>query len=50
MEKDFSQEPVGVDLKVDLTDNWGTAIANGLYFVVVDTPQGRSIGKLLVLR
>jgi hypothetical protein len=43
--------PAGTnDLSLPLTDRQGNPLANGLYYVVVQTPQGRSIIKLLVLR
>lgn len=35
---------------VDLTDNWGTPLANGLYYLVIERPEGRVIEKLLILR
>jgi hypothetical protein len=33
-----------------LVDNQSVPLANGLYYVVVSTPNGRGIGKVLVLR
>ena len=38
------------DVALPLTDKEGRPLANGIYYVLVITPQGRSIGKLLVLR
>jgi hypothetical protein len=38
------------DVPLPLTDKWGRPLANGLYYVVVRTPQGRFTVKLLVLR
>ncbi len=35
---------------VDLTDNWGSPLANGLYYLVIERPEGRVIEKLLILR
>lgn len=42
--------PAGPDPVIPLTDNWGHPLANGLYYLVFDTPEGRSIQKLVVLR
>lgn len=43
--------PEGVtDAALPLTDSWGKPLADGLYYVVVGTPQGRLITRLLVLR
>lgn len=33
-----------------LTDQTGKPLANGLYYIVIHTNQGRSILKLLVIR
>ena len=49
-DRDISQIPVGVDVLLELKDNWGTPLANGLYYVVTETSQGRRIQKLLILR
>lgn len=38
------------DLPLVLSDNWGTALANGLYYVVVTTSGGNNTLKLLVIR
>jgi len=35
---------------VELKDSRGSPLANGLYYLVVQTPQGRFIEKLLILR
>ena len=43
-------QSVGVPILLDLNDDSGSPLASGLYYVVVDTNLGRSIGKLLVLR
>ena len=43
--------PAGlVQTQLDIKDNAGIPLANGLYYVVVTTPQGRAVGKLLVSR
>jgi hypothetical protein len=49
-EQDHSQVPVGADLTVDLSDKWGTPLASGVYYVVLQTSSGRSVVKLMVLR
>lgn len=50
-EKSSGQVPAGVlSLPLDLTDRTGSPLANGIYYVVVQTGQGRNICKLLVLR
>jgi hypothetical protein len=46
----YRQLPSGTDVSLSLTDKWGKPLASGLYYVVVQTSQGRSIGKLLILR
>ncbi len=46
----FPNVPSGVSVRVNLTDKWGTALASGIYYVVVTTSSGRTIGKLLILR
>jgi hypothetical protein len=40
----------GVDVALPLSDRHGVPLANGLYYVLVTTPDGKSILKLLVLR
>ncbi len=43
--------PPGVyDLPLELTDNWGTDLANGVYYVVVTTSSGTNVLKMLVIR
>jgi hypothetical protein len=49
-EKNYPSQPVGVPVSLDLTDRGGVPLASGLYYVVVTMPQGRTIGKLLILR
>jgi hypothetical protein len=46
----FAQVPVGTDVRVALTDNWGNELADGIYYVVVTSSQGRSVAKLLLLK
>jgi hypothetical protein len=40
----------GANVTIPLVDKWGTPLASGLYYVVVQTNQGRTIVKLLILR
>jgi rhamnogalacturonan endolyase len=47
----LSNVPAGITNEaLPLTDKEGTPLANGLYYVVVNTPQGRFVVKLMVLR
>jgi hypothetical protein len=38
------------DVGLTLRDDKAKALANGIYYIVVTTPQGRAIGKLVILR
>lgn len=38
------------DVALPLTDEWGHPLADGLYYIVARTPQGRFTTRLLVLR
>ncbi len=50
-EIDRTQVPVGVtEVPLPLMDKAGKPLSNGIYYVVVQTPQGRLVAKLLVLR
>jgi hypothetical protein len=42
--------PSGVSVSINLTDRKGQSLARGIYYVVVTTNAGRSIGKLLLLQ
>jgi hypothetical protein len=47
----LSNVPAGTtDVVLPLTDQEGTPLANGLYYVVVRTSQGRFTTKLMILR
>jgi hypothetical protein len=46
----FQQVLAGATVTVILTDRTGKPLADGLYYVVVETRQGRSILKLMILR
>jgi hypothetical protein len=51
MVNEFSVNRVGgSDVSLPLTDRNGHPLANGLYYVLIQTPDGRSIQKLLILR
>lgn len=45
----FPQVPEGTAVKVNLTDQWGHPLADGLYYVVVTVDGEHSVGKLLIL-
>jgi hypothetical protein len=47
-ETTFPQVPSGTAVTLALTDRWGTPLANGLYYLVVQTSTGKSVGKLLI--
>ena len=44
------QVPLMGDYSLAPENNWGRSLANGLYYVVVESPQGRMVGKLLILK
>jgi len=46
---DYPSQPCG-PVAVTMKDDWDNPLASGLYYVVITTKQGRSIGKLLLLR
>lgn len=48
---ELANVPQGImDVTIPLTDRLGSALADGLYYVVVETPHSRSVVKLMVLR
>lgn len=49
-ENTYYQIPCGTDCALALVDKWKKPLASGVYYVVVHTNTGRSIGKLLVVR
>ena len=49
-ERTFPQVPPGVSVSIDLKDKNGIPLASGLYYVVVETSQGKSIAKLIIVR
>jgi hypothetical protein len=50
LEDEFPWVPSGTAVPVTLAGRGGNSLSNGLYYVVVTTKVGRTIGKLLVLR
>ena len=42
--------PRDTAVELELKDGEGIQLANGLYYVVVTTGPGRSVGKLMILR
>jgi hypothetical protein len=46
----YPQVAVGCDIPIPMVDNGGWMLANGLYYIVADTADGRYIGKLLVVK
>jgi hypothetical protein len=49
-DKTFASVPSGTAVALELTDTWGTPLADGLYYVVVKVEGRRSVAKLLILR
>jgi len=49
-EESFLNIPSGTPVPLQPRDKWGVTLANGLYYLVVTTKRGVSIGKLMVLR
>ena len=47
---DYPNEPVGKGLALDLSDRWGSRLANGLYYVRVEAGGQKWVVKLLVVR
>lgn len=50
LDKSYDSVTSGTAVVVTLTGTGGDPLANGVYYVVVMTNAGRTIGKLLVLR
>ncbi len=50
MDETFYAIPAGTPLTFHLITRWGDPLANGLYYVLVTTQEGRTRMKLLVLR
>ncbi|HVZ79369.1 MAG TPA: glycoside hydrolase family 9 protein [bacterium] len=49
-EKNIHNMTPGSLVKLDPMDQWGSPLASGLYYVVVKTPTGKTVGKILILR
>jgi hypothetical protein len=49
-QKSFANQAGGSLISLPVTDKKGTPLANGLYYLIVQSPAGRLIEKLLVLR
>jgi len=50
-ETNLGQFPQGTNtLSLPTDDNWGTPLANGLYYLVIHTPSDQLVVKLLVMR
>ena len=50
-EQTFANLPMGTStISIPLTDNEGNQLANGVYYVVIQTNQSKWVEKLLVLR
>jgi hypothetical protein len=50
LDETFASVPPGVAVTVELKDNWGKPLADGLYYVVVTVDGKRYIAKMLILR
>jgi len=46
----ITADPSGADASLVVKSSWGTFLANGLYYMALDRPEGRSVEKLLILR
>jgi hypothetical protein len=49
-QKSFANQAGAGLISLPVTDKNGTPLANGLYYVIVQSPAGRLVEKLLVLR
>jgi hypothetical protein len=49
-EETFTSVPKDGTITLRLRDNWNTALGNGLYYVLIETPKDRFMEKLIVLR
>lgn len=50
-EADLGSIPAGVtDISLDLSDDHGNLLANGLYYVVVTVGKDKAVGKMLLIR
>ena len=49
-ERTFPQVPAGGEVTWNGTDNGGSSLSNGIYYVVVTSNGQKSVSKLLVLK
>jgi hypothetical protein len=42
-------QPYG-PLTIQMVDDWNNPLASGLYYIVIQTNSGKSVGKILILR
>lgn len=49
-EKTIPAVPHGVTVTLDMIDSWGEPLANGLYYVEVETKSGKAVAKLMIQR
>ena len=47
-EQSYTNIASGTPVPLELTDRRGTLLASGLYYVMVTTSGGQSIGKLMI--
>jgi len=46
--KTFPAQPSGSFVALDLTDDWGEPLANGLYYIVLTIGRDRATAKLVL--
>jgi hypothetical protein len=46
----MNQQPAGAEVVLALSDKNQTALANGLYYLMITTNQGRTVKKLLIIK
>jgi hypothetical protein len=50
VQRTYYNIPSGTAVPLELVDGWGRPLASGLYYVVVTTSGGQSIGKMIIQR
>jgi hypothetical protein len=51
LEENLGSMPAGMNnVALTLRDSKGKPLANGVYYLVVTTEEGRAIGKLVIMR
>jgi|GEM_PF-1619410 len=48
--KPLSHQPTGITVQLDLKDDWGGELSDGLYYLVLKSSGKRWVGKMLILR